>query len=203
MSEHSDPVSRRQRIWHRMVGAAVLAALVVILVPFIIDLQDDEGPVITRSNIPERPPGFRVEEIALTPPEAIRREPQVSTSAAEPSSPRPDPDLDPAATEVPAAETGPAEASPPRGPASAGAVEVAPQAFAVQIGSFSSEENATALRNRLRERGYSAFLDRHSVEGRPVVRVLVGPDARREHSERLRDRLDREMNIKGVVVGYQ
>jgi DedD protein len=193
MSEQSDPHFRRQRIWHRVVGAAVLLALLVILIPFILDLRDEEGGAISRSNIPERPPGFRVEEIPLSTPEEIRRAlqdpPPIETASPQADEPR-DVETTAGSTIAPA-------------PAGEDAPGAAPRAYAVQVGSFSSEENALALRDRLRQRGYSAFLDRASIDGRTVFRVLVGPDARREHSDGLRDRVEREMDLKGVVIGYE
>ncbi len=172
----------------------MLAALAVILVPILIDFRGEDGATITRSNIPERPAGFRVEEIALMPPAVPAPE-----APAEPA---------PAATPAPRADADPAGAAPvasppePQGPASASA-GAALHGFAVQVGSFSSEENAAAMQNRLRGGGYSAFLDRATVDGRLVYRVLVGPDARREHSERLRDRLAGEMDLRGVVVAFE
>lgn len=184
MTDKTESVERRQRIWHRMVGAAVLAALVVILVPFLLDIRDNDGTVITHSNIPDRPPGFRVEEISLVPETA--RTPETASPLTTDSA-------------TPAAA---ATASGGMPPATASG-EPLPQAFAVQIGSFSSDENAIALRDRLRGAGYSAFLDRVLVDGRTAVRVLVGPDARREHSEALRNRLDSEMKLKGMVIGYE
>ncbi len=192
MTEAAGTAERRQRIWHRMVGAAVLAALVAILVPFLLDIRDNDGTVITHSNIPERPPGFRVEEISLV-PEPAHRPAGMSGAAPESASPATTGSGTPAVAAE--ANGGLPPAAAPRGPL--------PQAFAVQIGSFSSDENATVLRDRLRGAGYSAFLDRVMVDGRTAIRVLVGPDARREHSEALRDRLDSEMKLKGVVIGYE
>jgi DedD protein len=191
MSEASEPVDRRQRIRHRVVGAAVLAALAVIMVPVLLDIRGNDDAVITRTNIPERPQGFRVVEIPLT-PEIVTLPGTSPESAAG------------AGTVTGAPADDPQEGAAPSPPPAAVAEppEALPQAFAVQIGSFSSEENAAALRDRLRGNGYSAFLDRATVDGRTVIRVLVGPDARREHSERLRDRIDSELSLKGVVVGY-
>lgn len=186
MSEAAQDSDRRQRLWHRLVGAAVLAALAVILVPMLVDFSDDDGATITRSNIPERPSGFRVEEIALMPPAGTTADPAAESR--------------PESLPAPAATTTSSSASPAP-PAAAGGPPLS--GFAVQLGSFSSEDNATAMRDRLRGKGYSAFLDRATIDGRTVYRVLVGPDARREHSERLRDRLAAEMDLRGVVITYE
>jgi cell division septation protein DedD len=162
MTEPATPVDRSQRLRQRFVGTA-----------------------ITRSNIPERPPGFRVEEIALAPEIAAAPESPSETRQEAPAAP-----VGPAPTGAPQAETAASEGVQLHG-------------FAVQIGSFSSEENATSLRDRLRGKGYSAFVDPATVDGRTVFRVLVGPDARREHSERLRDRLAGEMDLRGVVIAFE
>jgi cell division septation protein DedD len=79
----------------------------------------------------------------------------------------------------------------------------APQAWAVKVGSFSSEENALALRDQLRGKGFNAFLEQTTVEGKALLRVYVGPDMQKGRSEQLRDRLAREFDLReAVVVGY-
>lgn len=184
--QQQEPVDRKRRMTQRLVGAAVLAALAAIIIPAILDFRADQGTTITGTNIPDRTDGFRIEEITLTPQRGFRE----SEPADSPEPPAP-----------PAPEAAPAPEPVPETPVIERAADS--QGWAVQVGSFSSEENATALRDRLRGAGFSAFLDQATIDGRAVVRVLVGPDARREHSETLRDRLAAEMDLGGVVIGYE
>ena len=185
------PKDRRQRIFHRVVGALVLTALAVILVPMLLDFRIDQETAITRSNIPERPEGMRIEEISLVPPVAPAVPPvaPVQTPPVQSSAPPAD---------TPSA-TPPADA-PPRAEAAAPAQ---PHAWVVRVGSFSSAENANALRDRLRTQGYPAFVDQVVVDGKTLSRVQVGPEAQRARGEQLRDRLLREMKLDAIVVAYE
>lgn len=158
MSEHK-PKDRGKRNLHRLVGALVLTALGVILLPMILDFRAGEETAITRSNIPERPAGLRMEEIPLLPP-----------------------------------------AAPPE-PAAQG--EAPPQAWVVRVGSFASAENANGLRDQLRSKGFPAFVDEVSVEGRTLSRVQVGPETERTRGDALRDRLKQELKLDGIVVAYE
>lgn len=159
MSEHK-PKDRGQRLLHRLIGALVLTALGVILLPMILDFQSGEETAITRSNIPERPAGLRMEEIPLLPP-----------------------------------------AAPPESAAARG--EAPPQTWVVRVGSFASAENANALRDQLRSKGFPAFVDEVSVEGRTLSRVQVGPETERTRGDALRDRLKQELKLDGIVVAYE
>lgn len=181
MSEDT-PRDRRQRLFHRLVGALVLAALAVILVPMILDFRTDQETAITRSNIPPRPEGLRMEEIPLVPPAG------------------------PAAPDAAVGDAAPAPADAPPGataPPDAPAPPPQPHAWVVRVGSFSSAENANALRDRLRAQGYAAFVDQVVVDGKTLSRVQVGPEAQRARGEALRDRLAREMKLNALLVAYE
>ena len=70
----------------------------------------------------------------------------------------------------------------------------------VQAGSFYVAENASMLREKLRQQSFPATLQTAEVEGRTVYRVQVGPHATRAEGERTRERLLRDAGIKGNVV---
>jgi len=69
----------------------------------------------------------------------------------------------------------------------------------VQMGSFARQENADALRDRLRKAGYRAFVSRHDGGGKAVYRVQVGPELSRRQAARQRDELRRKLEIKGII----
>jgi DedD protein len=84
----------------------------------------------------------------------------------------------------------------------AAAGRAAPAAgFAVQVGVFSREDNANALRDRLRGAGFSAWVERVSGEN-PAWRVRVGPEADRASAERLRRALSERMALQGMIVAH-
>lgn len=70
----------------------------------------------------------------------------------------------------------------------------------VQVGSFSQQANATDLRDRLRNSGYTAFVETSTVEGRTTHRVKVGPEMDRARSEKIRDEIQSRFDLNGIVV---
>ncbi|GAB4192888.1 MAG: SPOR domain-containing protein [Wenzhouxiangellaceae bacterium] len=74
--------------------------------------------------------------------------------------------------------------------------------YAVQLGSFASEDNADRLLTRVREAGYSAFLERLDRDQGTRYLVKVGPLLSRDDASATRDRIDREMGIKGLLTEY-
>ena len=80
--------------------------------------------------------------------------------------------------------------------------ERAGERWAVQLGSFQKSGNAIALRKRLIDEGYEAFVKSGSSEQGEVFRVLVGPSADREHAKNSAAKLLMELNLEGFVVPY-
>ncbi|MDW8479274.1 MAG: SPOR domain-containing protein [Xanthomonadales bacterium] len=82
------------------------------------------------------------------------------------------------------------------------ALRPAPAAgFAVQVGVFSREENALALRDRLRGEGFSAWVE--TVRGESTAwRVRVGPEAERPAAERLQRALRERLGLQGLIVAH-
>lgn len=70
----------------------------------------------------------------------------------------------------------------------------------VQVGSFSKQANAVDLRDRLREAGYTAFVETSTVEGQTTHRVKVGPEMERSRAEEQRDAIRATFDLKGIVV---
>jgi DedD protein len=72
----------------------------------------------------------------------------------------------------------------------------------VQLGAFSNRTNANALVERLRRRGYTAFVQELNNGGTRLFRVRVGPRASREQAESLRMRIRREMPVEAQIRPY-
>jgi DedD protein len=73
--------------------------------------------------------------------------------------------------------------------------------WAVQLGSFSSKENAEKLAADLRKQGYAAFLSQLQTSSGPLHRVRIGPQKDRESAEQMAARLAK-VNHKGQVVPH-
>lgn len=75
-------------------------------------------------------------------------------------------------------------------------------AWAVQLGSFSKRNNAVALRDRLQERGFPAFVRPPAMSDAELTRVYVGPELSREEARHLSQTLTKEIRLRGLVVPY-
>jgi DedD protein len=71
--------------------------------------------------------------------------------------------------------------------------------WVVQVGVFSSRENAEKLVFSLRDDGYRASSRSETADGVTRYKVLVGPEIERPAALGLRDRLLSEQGIKGIV----
>lgn len=219
-----------ERLKQRLVGAVVLVALAVVFVPILFDLPGDvnrETSAPPISEIPERPQdrsGSPVRVVTLDPPRTLRLDAEVerersrseadgggaspaAVEAATASAATPEPS-EPAAS---APRTGPSPArsdpAPPAGTPADGSAErkrAAPAAggWTVQLGSFARPENARALRKRLRDKGYPAFVESGPSSQGAVSRVFVGPMAERSQAKESAVKLRREMALDGIVVPY-
>ena len=80
-------------------------------------------------------------------------------------------------------------ATPPPQPSAAAAPRVAP-GFVVQLGMFSSVENAQAMREKLEAQGIPVFLE---------TRVVIGPFRNRIEADAAHTKL-KAMGVRGVIV---
>jgi DedD protein len=73
--------------------------------------------------------------------------------------------------------------------------------WAVQLGSFGSQENADKLAAELRKQGFAAFLSELSTGSGELHRVRIGPQKDRESAEAMAERL-LKAGHKGQVVPH-
>ena len=74
--------------------------------------------------------------------------------------------------------------------------------WAVQVASFSQQENAERLIDRLQGDGYAAFVSHVKQNGEPATRVAVGPVIERDAAVRLKTELDRRYDFGARVVRF-
>ncbi|MGE0383500.1 MAG: SPOR domain-containing protein [Gammaproteobacteria bacterium] len=188
-----------EQLKHRLVGAAVLALAVVIFVPMLLDDSAPTRAALTATNIPPRPAvDVPVREL---PPDSGTSAPVVESNPPAPIAPRVPPPPASAAPAPAAAQGGAPKpgmtAAPTAAPGRSGVT-----AWVVQLGSFASEQNALALEKRLKDQGYAAFVDRAPGETGIAFRVRVGPELMRTDADDVRNRVEREIGLKGMVVRY-
>lgn len=199
-----------EKLKHRLIGVTVLVGLGVIFIPMLLDNSGVSEPKI---EIPARPDGrFTSRIIPLErelidiqenkPPGSLERPPEAKV---EPKSEGVVP-VAPIKEKVAEAMSSPQDAawqgSQGGKETKASASERAGAAgFAIQLASFSSEEKAAALKTRLQKLGYSAFVERIRANHRQVFRVRVGPVSQAKAKE-LQGKLEKDVNLKGMVVRY-
>jgi DedD protein len=216
-----DPVAAaRTQARRRLLGAAVLLLVAVLVFSFVFESRPRPLPLDTPIELAGRPPVSASGAVgAVRPVTPLATAPAASMPAASAQESRPVP-VEPVETEVPPAApvaSGPAPATataaagskaPPAVPATAPAAQppasqaAAEQArFVVQVGAFADAAQVRQLRARLDKLG----LRKHYVQaieakdGQRVNRVRLGPWASREEAERAAARL-KEAGLPGQVL---
>lgn len=181
------------RISERLIGALVLVTLIVFFVPAVL-----KGPATADKQV-AAPESKRVEieldgaatkadgEGLVPEPEIAEAGPAMSAAAVPASA-------EPAA--VPAPVPAKAATAKPAGPAAS-----QQQAWAVQLGAFSSRSKADGLVAKLRSRGYSAFVLEYRAGGQLLQRVRVGPEQDRARAVAIAERL-RQDGYQPVVAPH-
>lgn len=87
-------------------------------------------------------------------------------------------------------------------PAAASRETPVARGFAVQLGAFKDEAEATALRDRLRKAGFAAYTERASTDAGTLWRVRAGPELQRARAEALQARIRQSLKLDGIVVSH-
>lgn len=179
----------------RLIGAVVLVILGVIVIPML--LGGEGHSPLTKSNIPPPPLSeFSSKIIPLedVPPTGSLN--PVPTELAPVVEPPSSPAVSPATPKKAPAQALPLPESVDKKPAATAT------GWVVRLGSFASEQNAQALRDQLRSKGYQPLVEKITANGTTLLRVSVGPEPDRGRAEAVRDRLLKEVKLKGGVVPY-
>lgn len=72
--------------------------------------------------------------------------------------------------------------------------------WAVQVGAFKSEAEATKIRDRLRNASFAAFIDKSGSGDQAIWRVRAGPYADRGGAEGARGNIKQKFQIDGMIV---
>lgn len=191
----------QQQLKQRLVGAVVLVGGAALLLPWLLG----EPP-------PRRDAAEAVRAVSPAPPTLVSPPSRFTAGSAAVPAPLPDDD------DLSAGMPGPAQVPPPspapvavgpapalvvdgeraddgRGPVPVPASDI--DGWAIQLASFSQEDNAENLRERLAGQGQRTFIER-SDDG-AHVRVLVGPFASRALAEEARRALAALTGLDGVL----
>ncbi|MDU8423935.1 SPOR domain-containing protein [Pseudomonas syringae pv. actinidiae] len=179
----------------RMVGALVLIAIAVIFLPMLFTREDETRQVqVEAPSAPHAPaaPQVKVDPVPVPEPQVLPQEPVPGDADMGSNNQPPAMPIAPAPT---APATAPAVAAPATG-VDANGLSIS---WSVQLASMSNRANADNLQKTLRTQGYNAYI--RTADG--VNRVFVGPLIERAEADRLRDQLDKQQKLKGIVVRFQ
>jgi DedD protein len=194
----------------RLIGALVLVTLAVIFVPMWFEPESslDTLPPIQESI--SRAPGFdpKVQtEVFLRPEDSgVGGLDETQLTVSEPlalpgvpgsggaTTPRP---ADAATTKPPtkAETTGNAAVSP------RGANDGMPS-WVIQVASVATPEGAADLERKLRAGGFTAFVEKATVNGKVYYRVRVGPELDRARAEQTAARLRERHKVNTLITNY-
>ncbi len=74
----------------------------------------------------------------------------------------------------------------------------------VQIGLFSSQQNSIKLRDKIRKKGFVSFVDSITTSSnKKMYRVRVGPFATRDEALSEQKKVNKSMNLKGIVKPHE
>ena len=188
----------------RIIGAAVLVVVVVLVVPVFLDGPPQSGEIVSeRVPLPGQAAEGETRTVVLdrdrdepVPVPAPVTEPE--TERAQPVQPESKPELKPETSPEPEPKPEPAKPAAQQ-PAPAG--ESPTGMWAVQLGSFGNQQNAERLAADLRKQGFAAFLSQLSTGSGELHRVRIGPQKDRESAEAMAERLAKAGH-KGQVVPH-
>ncbi len=196
----------------RVIGAAVLLALGLIIVPTLLDFSRDEQVDMKGVEIPPGPDAMRMEILPLEQwsqkvEPGIEAQQQSAAEAAvvessEPPAPVPD-EVDVSVSAPPPSEVKPAAPAPATKPAIAKTeVAAVAEGWVLQVASLTVEAKANALREQLRKAGYPVFIERGKSGDSVIYRVKAGPVTSRAAADELKMQVKQKTRLDGLVMQY-
>jgi DedD protein len=186
---------------HRIVGAVIVVSLVVIALPMILSDEPDQ-PAARRvseiSDIPQpetkvlRLPTTSLAEQAVTDTQATTTTTTVETG----STKKPEK----SSTTVTAKATQTQQTEPKK---STSETSPTSEGWVVQVGTFSNNDNAHRLRDKLKKHGFLVKLVDVKLKGEKAVRVHVGPYRQKRVAEKAQTQIRQKVGLKGVVLAYK
>ena len=196
-----------RRVKERLIGASILVAIIVLIVPELLSGPKPAAPPASRlSAAAAAADSHRVIEASLSeplagasPPGAVA-DPSVAVSPAlAPASvlpattPAAPPSSPPSTALTRASAPAPVETS------SAPPISASRAAWAVQLGSFASRDNAENLQRQLKMQGFSVHILAGGSGPAARYRVRVGPLADRESADRIAAKLKALGHVSSMV----
>ena len=185
-------------ITYRLIGASIMVLSAAIILPLILD--GERPPELDVQVQVSEPPEFPALKIAPVQPvdtlpnesSEDQKEPQEISLIPVPKTAK---DVDePIKQAAPKATAKPAQKVVVEKPAP----KVVADRWVVQIASFKSKDNAIRLVEKLKQANYDAY----STTANSLYKVFVGPEFKRETSEKIRNEIKSKFSLSGIVVKF-
>lgn len=201
----------RESVKHRLIGAAVLAAIAVLFLPsFFKDRQQYQ--VDTSSHIPGRPSITAVDFNEPTRPEGIEPAPAPETMfVPDEAEAIPAEQVPPAEQAVVAvAATSSAQSTSSKAavaPASVPVIPLNPQGlpdtWVIQVASLSAQVAANKLRDQLQAEGHKAYVRAVPSANATIYRVFIGPKQDKSEALAIKSQLDKRLKVNSLVLPFK
>jgi len=76
------------------------------------------------------------------------------------------------------------------------------KSFALQVGTFDSDENAEKMRDKLQKAGYTTFVQKQVSNGNTSYKVKIGPELERSVLEKIKTDIRISQKIDGYIVNH-
>ena len=201
----------RESVKHRLIGAAVLAAIAVLFLPsFFKDRQQYQ--VDTSSQIPGRPSITAVDFNEPVRPEGVEPAPAPETMFV------PEESESVVAAQLPPAEPTVAAAivsssgqsisstaaviqtSVPEMPLNAQGL---PDTWVIQVASLSAQASANKLRDQLQADGHKAYVRSVATANATIYRVFIGPKQDKAQALAIKSQLDKQLKVNSLVLPFK
>ena len=185
----------REDLKKRLIGAAVLASLAVIFIPMLLEEETVIDSNISSTNIPPRiKPSAPAPAIQTEKLDQVREQQDYGTSI--------QPSKGAEVKEIVDSSTSGSEASSVSESKPVATRTGLRSTWMVQVGSFSSHENASKIVEKLRAAGYNTHLEPAQVKNRKVYRVRIGPEIDRNNADTIAKDVSKKFFVNAKVLGY-
>ncbi|MEM7255825.1 MAG: SPOR domain-containing protein [Pseudomonadota bacterium] len=195
-----------EQLLARLIGAAVLLAIAVIVLPFVLDGAGSQREYEYAESLPVEPAKPRLEKSFSSrqpqpEPPRVKDVPIVTTQPPpvfeSPAVAQPEPAVK--AVSQPAAPVTPPVTAPAESASSLVSRQI-PLGYNIQVASFVREANAQKLLDRLSGQDLPAFLNRVEGKKQPILRVFVGPIESQIDALAIKNQVDRTYRVESILV---
>jgi DedD protein len=221
MPDNDETLELRRRARRRLIGAIALVLALVIVPPWLMDLEPKPVATNLTVEIPRPETGGLKPTPVAPPPRATPPAPAVPRAGADKQGgavPRP-PDVSPDTGKAgdrpkaepakappkpePVARAAPAEPARAEGDAKRAEAILNAEAYLVPLGAFANKDNVKALEAKLAKAGVKYYTEVVTTPGGEQTRVRAGPFPTKEAAEQSRDQLKSLGLSPGAVIARQ